>query len=463
MLFNRLDQAKSLTSNQIKIIAAAIIGDMLEFFDYFLIGFVLAFIIKPWNLTFGQSAVILLSSGIGAILGAAIWGRLADVYGRQKVFMGTVINFSVASGVLAFTPEHGWIYLSVFRFFVGFGVGGLYCVDLPLVQEFVPARMRGRIGGLVTVFIPLGVLIASSFAAFTTDFIGWRGLFLVGLVPAAFTLVVRAWVPESPHWLASQGRRQEARASLAWALKVRPDDLPLPDAAPIELQPAWSELFRYPRSIAVSFLASLGAQTASYGITLWAPTLFVLLLGVTPARAAALFSWVPLAGLVGRISFAFLSDGIGRRKAGMIVGFGGALCIGVAGAFHAEFLGTVSVFWLAIVVASFFYDGGFAVIGPYLAEVWPIRLRATGMGAAYGFGGIGKIIGPLGLALIVGSDNLITPKATLDAIGPSFAYFTAWMLLCGCAFLFFGFETGGTSITAIDRKLDRPEPARAGE
>src|SRR4051794_15488788 len=290
MMFNRLDQAKSLTSNQIKIIVAAIVGDMLEFFDYFLIGFVLAFIIKPWNLTFGESAVILLSSGIGAILGAAIWGRIADIYGRRLVFMATVLNFSIASGVLAFTPEHGWIYLSVFRFFVGFGVGGLYCVDLPLVQEFVPARMRGRIGGLVTVFIPLGVMIASTFAAFTTDFIGWRGLFLVGLVPAAFTLVVRAWVPESPHWLASQGRREEARESLAWALKVKPADLPLPDPEPVQKQPAWSELFRYPRSMAVSFLASLGAQTASYGITLWVPTLFVLQLGVTPARAAYLFS-----------------------------------------------------------------------------------------------------------------------------------------------------------------------------
>jgi MFS transporter, putative metabolite:H+ symporter len=463
MMFNRLDQAKSLTSNQLKIIAAAIIGDMLEFFDYFLIGFVLAFIIKPWNLTFGQSAVILLSSGIGAILGAAIWGRIADVYGRRKVFMATVINFSLASGILAFTPEHGWIYLSIFRFFVGFGVGGLYCVDLPLVQEFVPARMRGRIGGLVTVFIPLGVMIASAFAAFSTDAIGWRGLFLVGLVPAFFTLLVRAWVPESPHWLASQGRREEARTSLAWALKVKPEDLPLPDAVPRQAQPGWGELFRYPRSMAVSFLASLGAQTTSYGITLWAPTLFVLLLGVTPARAAALFSWVPLAGLAGRISFAFLSDGIGRRKAGMIVGFGGAIFVGIAGALHSEFIGTVSVFWLAIVFASFFYDGGFAVIGPYLAEVWPIRLRATGMGAAYGFGGIGKIIGPLGLAVIVGSDNMITPKATLDAIGPSFAYFTAWMLLCGCAFLFFGFETGGESIATIDRSLERPEPARAGE
>ena len=97
-MFERLDQARSLTGNQLKIVTAAIIGDMLEFFDYFLIGFVLAFIIKPWGLTFGQSAIILLSSGIGAILGAFIWGRIADVVGRRRVFVGTVINFSIATG-----------------------------------------------------------------------------------------------------------------------------------------------------------------------------------------------------------------------------------------------------------------------------------------------------------------------------------------------------------------------------
>lgn len=468
-MFNRLDQAKSLTRNQFKIIAAAIIGDMLEFFDYFLIGFVLAFIIKPWHLTFGQSAVILLSSGIGAILGAAIWGRVADLYGRRKVFIATIINFSLASFVLAFTPENGWVFLSVFRFFVGFGVGGLYCVDLPLVQEFVPARMRGFIGGLVTVFIPLGVMIASSFAAFTTNAIGWRGLFMVGVVPALFTLLVRAWVPESPHWLASQGRREEARKSLAWALQVAPDSLPLPDAAPKRPAPRWNELFRYPRSLAVAFLSSLGAQTASYGITLWAPTLFVLQLGVTPAYAAYLFLWVQLSGIAGRIAFAFLSDALGRRRSGMLVGFGGAVAIAAAGMLHNEFIAGVPLFWLLILIGEFFYDGGFAVIGPYLAEVWPIRLRTTGMGAAYGFGGIGKIIGPLGLAMIVGTSDVITPKATLDAIGPAFTYFAAWMALCGCAFLFFGFETGKRSIGAIDGQLVEKAPlgdkaaARAGE
>jgi putative MFS transporter len=462
-MFNRLDQAKSLTGNQIKIIAAAIIGDMLEFFDYYLIGFVLAFIIKPWHLTFGQSAIILLSSGVGAILGSVIWGRLADVYGRRKVFIATVVNFSLASGILAFTPENGWWFLSIFRFFVGFGVGGLYCVDLPLVQEFVPARMRGFIGGLVTVFIPLGVMIASSFAAFTTDIIGWRGLFLIGVVPAAFTLLIRAWVPESPHWLVSQGRTEDARKSLAWALKIKPSDLRLPDKSQKQDVAPWSDLLLYPKSLAVSFMASIGAQTAAYGIGLWAPTLFVLQLGVTPAYAAYLFLWVKLSGIMGRITFAWLSDAIGRRNAGMLAGFGGAVMIAAAGLLHNAYMGGISLLWLFIVVADFFYDGGFAIIGPYLSEVWPTRLRTTGMGASYGFGGIGKIIGPLGLAMIVGSANVITPKATIDAIGPSFAYFAAWMALCGCAFLFFGFETGRQSIVAIDRELEDKVVVPLGE
>jgi putative MFS transporter len=89
-MFEVLDRRTSLTGNQIKILTAAIIGDALEFFDYFLIGFVLAFLIGPWKLTFGQSATVLMSSGIGAIIGAYAWGWLADRIGRRVVFVGTV-------------------------------------------------------------------------------------------------------------------------------------------------------------------------------------------------------------------------------------------------------------------------------------------------------------------------------------------------------------------------------------
>src|SRR6185437_11354158 len=115
-MFEWFDATRSLTTNQRRIVVAAILGDMLEFFDYFLIGFVLAFIVGPWQLSFGQSAIILLSSGIGAILGAVIWGRLADRIGRHAVFIGTVLNFSLATGILALTPDHDLADRLAFRY-----------------------------------------------------------------------------------------------------------------------------------------------------------------------------------------------------------------------------------------------------------------------------------------------------------------------------------------------------------
>src|SRR5438034_11774706 len=128
--------------------------------------------------------------------GSGAW--LADLIGRRKVFIATVINFSVATGLLALTPEHGLTFLIVFRFLVGFGVGGLYCVDLPLVQEFMPISKRGMIGGIVTAAIPIGTGLGAALGAFVAPTWGWRALFAIGLLPAALTLLIRAWVPESP-------------------------------------------------------------------------------------------------------------------------------------------------------------------------------------------------------------------------------------------------------------------------
>ena len=447
-----LEQQTKLTGNQRRIIAAAILGDMLEFFDYFLIGYVVAFIEGPWKLTVGQLAIILLSSGLGAMFGAGFYGWLADKIGRRKVFLVTVINFSIATGILTLTPDRAWIFLSVFRFLVGFGVGGLYCVDLPLVQEFVPASKRGMVGGMVTASVPVGVLLGSALGAFLTPYVGWRGLFAFGMAPGLLTLVIRAWVPESPRWLIQMGRLEEARKSLAWALEVDPATLPL--AAPeIQSQPRFTDIFRYPRSLAVSWLTNLGAQTGYYGFQLWAPTLLVLLLGIVPARAAYLMIWVNLAGLAGRIGLSYLSDAIGRRASGAIASFGAAILLIAAAVYHDIYVEGISLFWLVLIVYNAFGDGGFAIVGPYAAELWPASLRTTGMGSAYGFGGLGKVIGPLGLALIVGSSNLITPKASVAALFPAYTYLAGWFALAGIVYVALGIETKGRSLETIEREL----------
>jgi putative MFS transporter len=107
-----------------------------------------------------------------------------------------------------------------------------------------------------------------------------------------------------------------------------------------------------------------------------------------------------------------------------------------------------------LIVTYFFADGGFAIVGPYAAEVWPSRLRASGMGASYGFGGVGKIIGPLGLALIFGSTNIVKPEASVDKIVPAFIYLGGWYVVAGLVYGLFGMETRGRTIVQIDAALE---------
>ena len=450
--FEQIDQSP-MTRRQYSIMAAAILADMLEFFDFFLLGFILSLIVGPWELTYNQTAFLLLTSGVGAIAGGYAWGYIADRIGRRKVFVATVLTFSLATGTLALVPEGSWVLLGLLRFVVGFGVGGLYSVDLPLVQEFVPTRKRGFLGGLITVFIPLGLLLGSVLSSTLGPIIGWRGLVLIGILPALLSLYIRAVVPESPRWLIHNGRRDEARRAIAWALKIPPEEVRLPQEVPV-LRTNWRELFRHRRSLVVSWLGNLGAQTSEYGIILWGPTLLVLVLAISPAEAAFLFVFVSLSGLAGRVVFSVLSDLLGRRVSGGLLGFGGALFLVLAAIVPSDaFIAGISVFYLLMMLAFFFTDGGFAIVGPYAAEVWPTDLRTSGMGSAYGFGGLGKIFGPVGLALIAGSSQIVNPEATTAGLTPGFIFLACFAALAGLVYFFLGIETKGKSIEEIDAEL----------
>jgi MFS transporter, putative metabolite:H+ symporter len=457
-MLERLEKQKTLTVNQWKIIATANVGDMLDFFDFFLIGYVLAFILKEWQLTYAQSAVILISAGLGAVPGAFFWGWMGDRIGRRRVFILTALNVALATGIMFFTPDQGgwiagWIFLSFFRFFVGFGNAGLIAVDIPLVQEFVPTYKRGWVSGLTTVLLPAGNILGAVSGAFLAPIIGWRGLFLVGLTPALLVLMIRYWVPESPRWLMRMGRHEEARRSLAWALQCDPREIELPTTPPEVEKTSWRELFKYPRSMIAACLVAL-SQTGGVGILMWITTLFVMVLQITPAEASYLMIYVGILGIIGRLVASWMSDAFGRRASGFLIGMGGALAMALAGYFHDAYLGTVSVFFVLIMVQRFFGDASYAIIGPYLAEVWPNRLRASGMGFSYGIGNLGKIIGPLGLALIVGSSNYVKPELTLDAIFPALLFLAFWYAQAAVVFAFLGIETRGRSIEEIGSALD---------
>jgi MFS transporter, putative metabolite:H+ symporter len=457
-----LERQQKLTINQWKIALAATIGDMLDFFDFLLIGFVLAFIVKDWNLTYGESGAILLASGISAPFGSLFYGWLADKIGRRKVMILTVLNVSVATGAMAVTPEHWWIYLVFWRVFVGFGTTGLYSVDITMVQEFVPSSKRGWLTGVTTTMLPAGFLMGALLGAFATPYIGWRGLFAVGLLPALLTLYIRAWVPESPHWLIRHGRSAEARQSLAWALQMDPKEIELPAARPPVEKTRWTELFKYPRSIVAGCMTGL-TQTGGVALALWQVTLFVMVLKITPPEASKLVIWISIAAIIGRFFCSWISDAWGRRASGVFSCVTAAIFMFLAGYLHDVFIGGVSMFFLMILLQSFFGSGNYSIVGPYMGEMWPARLRGSGMGLVYGVGNLGKFIGPAGLALIAGSANYVKPEATLAALVPGFAYFAFWYVLGAVAFWFIGFETRGRTIDEIDSQLSRPSPALAAQ
>ena len=464
-MLERLEQQKKLTANQWKIIVTANLGDMLDFFDFFLIGYVLAFILKDWQLTYGQSAVILISAGFGAVPGAWFWGWMGDRIGRRKVFILTALNVAFATGMMYFTPDQGgwiagWIFLSFFRFFVGFGNAGLIAVDIPLVQEFIPAYKRGWVTGLTTTLLPAGNILGAVSGWLLAPLIGWRGLFLVGLTPALLVLMIRYWVPESPRFLMRMGRYEEARKSLAWALQCDPNEIELPTVIAEEEKTRWRELFRYPRSMAAACLIAL-SQTGGAGLLLWITALFVMVLKISPAEASYLMIWVGVLGIVGRLVASWMSDAFGRRPSGFLIGMGGALTMALAGYYYDAYIGSLSLFFLFIMAQRFFGDASYAIIGPYIAEVWPNRLRASGMGFSYGIGNLGKIIGPLGLALIVGSSNYVSPKVTPDGIFPALLFLAFWYGQAALMFLVLGFETKGRSIEEINAALDARTAAPA--
>jgi MFS transporter, putative metabolite:H+ symporter len=419
-----LDRQTSLTINQWKIFAAVILSIMLDFFDFLLIGFVLAFVVKDWHLTYGQSALILFSSGVAAVPGAIFFGWLGDKIGRRKVFMITVLMFSLATGAMALTPEGGWVYLAAMRFIVGVGVVGAAAVDMPLLQEFVPAAKRGWISGLSIALVPGGGLLAAAFATYLGAVVGWRGLFALGLLPALLAFMIRVWVPESPRWLIGRGRIEEARRSLAWALQIEPEAIMLPTSLPRQAKASWVELFKYPRSIAAGALVGL-SQTGAVGLALWMVTLLVMVLQVTPAEASFLVIWISLAQIVGRGFGSWITDQIGRRSAGALCCVLAAVATALAGHLHASYIGVVPVFFVLLLLQGFFGNGNSAISYPYMAEMWPGALRASGFGLVYGISNLGKFIGPAGLAVMIGASNYVSPQATLAGLIPGFNYFAA--------------------------------------
>jgi putative MFS transporter len=443
-------------------IALGITTSVFDFFDFFLVGFLVAVLAPQWHLTFGQTSIMLLSAGVGAILGALAWGALADRFGRKTLLVAGVALCALGAGSISLIPDGAWMLFAALRFVVGFGVGAAAAVGVPLIVEYTPTRHRTIITSATVIPVSLGVLAASLTAATLLQQIGWRGLAALGFIPLVPAVLIALIMPESVRWLVSRGRNAEARRIVARALGVSPDTLPQAasgtTAGSRAQASSFADLLANPKLFWLTVIVWFGASTANYGVFLWGPTIVALLMGVQPTEAAHLFVFVSLTGMLGRTAFSLLPQWLGRRRCGEIMGYGIALSLGAAAYFFDRTLFGYPAFVVLLIPAALFFDGGFSNIAPYSAEIFPVRLSARGVGLAQAANGVGKIAGPLCLALIAGASNLITPKATIDAVTPAFLFLAACGLAIGLAFSFLGVETHGKPLALENLDPDVPLP-----
>ena len=450
-----------MTSRYWSFAALILVATAFEFFDFFIIGFIISIIAPEWELTFGATATVLYAGGVGAIVGSFVGGWWGHRSGRRIPFIAGILITTLSAGAIALSPVGAVWYLSLLRFMVGAGLGIMVTLALTAMVELTPTKHRTWLAGFATVgLMPIGTLLAASLSAWLGPIIGWRGLAAIGAIP--IVLVIWAWavVPESPRWLINRGRAEEARGVVAWLTK-RPEesislDVSSDDQGPDAQAPEssnYAALYRYPKGFWFTVLAWLGATTAIYGVTLWGPTIFTLVLGVTAGQAATYFIWVTLGGFVGRIAFAVLGHWIGRRPAGILMGVGGAVFLVVATLTQQATLGIVSLFVVAFVVGYFFIDGGFANLAPSTPEVFPTHLRSHSSGLAETVNGFGKILGPLGLAVIAGTSNIVNPEATREAITPALYFLAAFSLMTAFAFLLIP-ETRKKTLEEVEEELE---------
>ena len=395
-----------------KLLVVTGLGWLFDSMDTGLISFVLPVLAKEWGLTPEQVGWIGSVGLIGMALGAVIAGTVADKFGRKKVFAATVILYSVSTGLCAVA----WSYesLLIFRFLVGFGLGGELPVAATLMSEYAPSHLRGRFIVLLESFWGLGWLVAACISYLLIPKFGWQIAFWIGALPAIYVFLIRLHMPESVRYLISKNRIDEAKEIILMleqkvGVKSQPFDKELSSAelssektTHPKFSSLWSPQFRT-RTIML-WLAWFGIVYSYYGIFMWLPSI-VFAQGFAVVKTFEYVLVMTLAQLPGYYAAACLVDIIGRKYTLSLF----LLMSGVCSYFFGNAADPMQLLmWGAAM--SFFNLGAWGVIYTYTPELYPTSIRALGSGWAAGFGRIGGMLAPMlvGVLLAKGAEmNLI--------------------------------------------------------
>ena len=397
-LISALDDAP-LGRFHVRAVLVSGMGFFTDAYDLFVIGIASSLIKQQWHLDSGRLALLNATMLGAATLGALVFGRIADLAGRKRVYWLVAALMVIAALGSAVAPSF-WVLIG-FRIVLGFGVGGDYPVSAVLMTEYANRKDRGRLVGLVFSAQALGLLIGPAVAlallgAGASPAITWRVLLGLGAVPAAAVLYLRRKMPESPRYQAQvQGRGTDAETGLAAFTggTVR-------GTAPAAAQPVMGlRAFLASRRFLVLLAGTAGCwflfDYAYYGNTISTPQIIALISPKASAMTAialqlAIFAAAAVPGYMLAIA---RMDRIGHRRL-QIIGFTMmAACFAVIGLVPGMTT-AVLPFLLAYGISYFFAEFGPNVTTFVLpGELYPVSVRATGHGISAGVGKAGACIG----------------------------------------------------------------------
>lgn len=350
-----LADLRALDTTQRHTVAATFLGWTLDAFDYFLLVMVMPAVADSFHVPVKDVAFALLLTLAFRPLGALIFGRLADRYGRRRILMIDVTLYSVLGLACAFAPSLA--VLLVLRSLFGIAMGGEWGTGASLAMESIPAKSRGIVSGILQSGYPCGYLLCALAYGLLFDSIGWRGMFALGIVPALLVLYLRRSVPESPVF--------EAREHAGVRRGVRET-----------MRGRWG-LFAYMIvTMAVFNAFSHGSQDVY-------PTFLKLQLHFDTHLTSLLTIILNLGALVGGLAFGQWSESIGRRRAMAIACVLALPAIPLWSYGGSVLLLAIGAFWIQVAV-----QGAWGVVPSYLNELSPDDVRGTLPGFAYQLGNL---------------------------------------------------------------------------
>jgi MFS transporter, AAHS family, 4-hydroxybenzoate transporter len=378
---------------QLKLLSLCAAVLFLDGFDTQAIGYVAPALAKEWGLTRAALGPVFSAGLFGLMIGALLFGPLADRVGRKKIIIFSTLAFGLGALVTAFV--HDVNALLAIRFLTGLGLGGAMPNAVAMTSEFNPRRRRATMVMIMFCGFSVGAALGGLLAAGLIPQFGWRSVFVVGgVAPLLLAPILALSLPESVRFLALTGRANDRVSGLLG--RIRPKVAFARGTQFVMHEPHLPgipvlHLFRQGRTLVtlllwVVFFMSL---LDIYFLANWLPTVLNDL-GSSVSASAAIGSMLQVGGVVGTFALGSIIDRFSFRALALVY-FIAVFAVGAIGQFgHSIILVTVAIF-----AAGFCIIGGQIAANALAAAFYPTSVRATGVGWALGIGRIGSIVGPL--------------------------------------------------------------------